>query len=83
MDMLLGCKEELESNGEERRREMKRGRKLRRSSWLKVATLNVGIMTRKGREMVDLMEQRGVDECPHRMFCVRRKLAKRERKQDA
>ena len=31
-DMLIGCKEEVESNEEERRREMKRGRNLRRSS---------------------------------------------------
>ena len=47
-----------------RRREMKKGRKLR------VATLNVGTMTSKGREwslwneegwMADLMERRGVD----------------------
>ena len=28
---------------------------------LKVATLNVGTMTGKGREVADLMEQRGVD----------------------
>ena len=32
VDILLACKEEVESNGEERRREMKRERKLRRSS---------------------------------------------------
>ena len=63
----------------ERNEERKKAKKVK----LKVATLNVGTMTRKGREMVDLMERRGVDECPHRMFCVRRKLAKRERKQDA
>ena len=31
-NMLLGCEEEVESNGEERRRGMKRGSKLRRSS---------------------------------------------------
>ena len=32
VDMLLGCKEEVESSGEERRREMERGKKLEKSS---------------------------------------------------
>ena len=53
MDMLLESKEEVESSGEERRREMKRGRRL------SVATINVGIMTGKEREVADLMERRG------------------------
>ena len=55
MDMLLGCKEEVKSSGEEKRRERKRAKKIK----LRVATLNVETMTGNGREVVDLMERRG------------------------
>ena len=60
VDMLLGCKEEVESSGEkrkERNEERKKAKKIK----LRVATLNVGTMTGKGREVADLMERRGVD----------------------
>ena len=67
--MLLGCKEEMESSGEKGRREMKK-RKIK----LMVATLNVGIMTGKGREVADLMERRGVD-----ILCVQETRWKGER----
>ena len=42
---------------EERNEERKKAKKIK----LKVATLNVGTMTGKGREVADLMERRGVD----------------------
>ena len=61
MDMLLGRKEEVESNGEERRRKMKKERKKATKIKLRVATLNVGTMTGKGREVAHLMERRGLD----------------------
>ena len=57
MDMLLGCKEEVESSGGKRRRETKRERKLRKSL-LKVGSLNAGTTSGKGREVADLMERR-------------------------
>ena len=60
MDMLLGCKEEVESNGGERRKgneERKKASKIE----LRVATLNDGTMTGIGREVADLMEQRMLD----------------------
>ena len=41
----------------ERNQERKKAKKIK----LKVATLNVGIMTGKGREVEDLMERRGMD----------------------
>ena len=41
----------------ERNEEKKKGKKIK----LRVATLNVGTMTGKGREVADLMERRGVD----------------------
>ena len=41
----------------ERNEERKKAKKIK----LKVATLNVGTMTGKGREVADLMERRGVD----------------------
>ena len=41
----------------ERNKERKKAKKIK----LKIATLNVGTMTRKGREVADLMERRGVD----------------------
>ena len=72
--MLLGCKEKVESSGEKGRKEMKRERKLRRSIKLRVATLNVGTMTGKGREVADLMERRGVD-----ILCVKETRWKGER----
>ena len=72
MDILLGCKEEAERSGEERRREMK-AKKIN----LRVATLNVGTMTGKGREMADLKKRRGVD-----IPCVQETRWK-VRKQDA
>ena len=68
--MLLGCKEEMESNGEERNEERKKAKKIKQ----RVAALNVGTMTSKGREVAELMEQRGMD------ICVCMKLAGRERK---
>ena len=40
-----------------RRKERKKAKKIK----LRVATLNVGTMTGKGREVADLMERRGVD----------------------
>ena len=45
----------------ERNEERKKAKKIK----LRVATLNVGIMTSKGREVVDLMERREVE-----IFCV-------------
>ena len=57
----------------ERNEERKKSKKIK----LKVATLNVGTMTGKRREVADLMERRGWT------YCVRRKRAGRERKQDA
>ena len=54
--MLLGCKEDVESSGE-RRKKRNEEKKIK----LRVATLNVGTMTSKGRETADLMERRGVD----------------------
>ena len=74
MDMLLGCKKEVESIGEERKREIKRGRKLAKKIKLRVATLNVGSMTGKGRDMADLMEQRGVN-----ILCLQETCWKREK----
>ena len=74
MDMLLECKEEVEIIGEERKREMKRGRKLAKKIKLKVATLNVGSRTGKGRDMADLMEQRGVN-----ILCLQETRWKREK----
>ena len=68
--MLLGCKEEVESSGEEGRREMKKAKKIK----LRVATLNVETMTGKGREVVDLMERRRVD-----ILCVQETRWKGER----
>ena len=70
--MLLGCKEEVESSGEEGRREMER--KKAKKIKLRVATLNVGTMTGKGREVADLMERRGVD-----ILCVQETRWKGER----
>ena len=69
-DMLLGCKEEVESNGEERNEERKKAKKIK----LKVATLNVETMTGKGREVADLMERRGVD-----ILCVQETRWKEEK----
>ena len=57
----------------ERSEERKKAKKIK----LKVATLNVGTMTGKGREVADLMEEEGWT------YCVCRKLAGRGRKQDA
>ena len=55
----------MESNGEERNEEKKKAKKIKQ----RVATSNVGTMTSKGREVAELMEQRGMD------ICVCRKLA--------
>ena len=68
--MLLGCKEEVESNGEERNEEKKKAKKIK----LRVAALNVGTMTGKGREVADLMERRVVD-----ILCVQETRWKGER----
>ena len=57
----------------ERNEERKKAKKIK----LKVATLNVGIMTGKGREVADLMERRGVD-----ILCVQETRWK-GKKQDA
>ena len=57
MEMLLGHKEEVKSNGEEGNEERKKVKKIK----LKVASLNAGTMIGKGRQVADLMEQRGVD----------------------
>ena len=57
----------------ERNEERKKAKKIK----LKIATLNVGTMTGKGREVADLMERRGVD-----ILCVQ-EFAGRGRKQDA
>ena len=48
-----------------RRKKRNEERKKAKKIKLRVATLNVGIMTSKGREVADLMEQRGVN-----IFCV-------------
>ena len=53
-----------------RNEERKKAKKIK----LKVAKLNVGTMTSKGREMGDLMERRGVD-----ILCVRETRWKGER----
>ena len=58
---------------EERNEERKKAKKIK----LKVAALNVGTMTSEGREVANLMVQRGW------AYCVCRKLAGRGRKQDA
>ena len=54
----------------ERNEESKKAKKIK----LRVATLNVGTMTGKGREVVDLMERRGVD-----ILCVQETRWKGER----
>ena len=61
-----------------RRKERNEERKKAKKIKLRVATLNVGTMTGKEREVADLMERRGVD-----ILCVCRKLAGRGREQDA
>ena len=55
---------------EKRNEERKKARKIK----LRVATLNVGTMTGKGRKVADLMEQRGVD-----ITCVQETRWKREK----
>ena len=58
-----------------RRKERNEERKKAKKINLRVATLNVGTMTGKGREVADFMERRGW------RYCVCRKLAGRgERK---
>ena len=54
----------------ERNEERKKAKKIK----LRVATINVGTMTNKGREVADIMEQRGVD-----ILCVQETHWKRER----
>ena len=54
----------------ERNEERKKAKKIK----LRVATLNVGTITSKGREVADLMEQRGVDT-----LCVQETHRKGER----
>ena len=44
-----------------KRRQRNEKRKKAKKIKLRVATLNVGTMTRKGREVADLMERRGMD----------------------
>ena len=56
-----------------RRREMER--KKAKKIKLRVATLNVGTMTGKGRKVADIMEQRGVD-----ILCVQETRWKEESK---
>ena len=43
------------------KKERNEGRKKAKKIKLRVTTLSVGTMTGKGREVADLMEQRGVD----------------------
>ena len=54
----------------ERNEETKKAKKIK----LKVATLNVGTMTCKGREVADLMERKGVD-----ILCVQETRLKWEK----
>ena len=58
LDMLLKCKEDVESREKKKKNEEKKKTKKIK---LRVAKLNVGTMTGKGREVADLMEQRGVN----------------------
>ena len=62
--------------GKQRRRRKERNeeRKKAKKIKLRVATLNVGTMTGKGREVADLMERRGVD-----ILCVQETRWKGER----
>ena len=57
-----------------RRKERNEERKKAKKIKLRVATLNVGTMTGKGREVADLMERRGVD-----ILCVQETRWKGER----
>ena len=57
-----------------RRKERNKERKKAKKIKLRVATLNVGTMTGKGREVADLMERRGVD-----ILCVQETRWKGER----
>ena len=57
-----------------RRKERNEERKKAKKIKLKVATLNVGTMTGKGREVADLMERRGMD-----ILCVQETRWKGER----
>ena len=61
-----------------RRKERNEERKKAKKIKLRVATLNVGTMTGKGRKVADLMERRGVD-----ILCVQETCWKEEREQDA
>ena len=64
--------------GRKRRKERNEERKKAKNIKLRVATLNVGTMTGKGRKVADLMERRGVD-----ILCVQETCWKEEREQDA
>ena len=57
-----------------RRKERTEERKKAKKIKLRVAPLNVGAMTGKGREVADLMERRGVD-----ILCVQETCWKGER----
>ena len=57
-----------------RRKERNEQRKKAKKIKLRVATLNVGTMTGKGRQVADLMERRGVD-----ILCVQKTRWKGER----
>ena len=71
---------DAKKSGKQRRRKKERNEESKKAKKikLKVATLNVGTMNDEGKEVADLMEQRGVD-----ILCVQETCWKGRRKQDA